>query len=78
MLVLYFDFTKATVLVSLPLDLITLLAPVLLGSFIPDTPPIYTLSTLALPLVSLSTCHLFCTIHGCLLSSNQNTSSLLI
>ena len=36
MLVLYFDFTKATVLVSLPLDLITLLAPALSGSFIPD------------------------------------------
>ena len=35
--VLYFDFTKATVLVSLPLDLITLLAPALSGSFIPDT-----------------------------------------
>ena len=35
--VLYFDFTKATVLVSLPLDLITLLAPVLLGSFIPHS-----------------------------------------
>ena len=35
--VLYFDFTKATVLVSLPLDLITLLAPVLLEFFIPDS-----------------------------------------
>ena len=33
---LYLDFTKAIVLVSLPLDLITLLAPMLLGSFIPD------------------------------------------
>ena len=34
--VLYFDFTKAIVLVSLPLDLIALLAPALSGSFIPD------------------------------------------
>ena len=34
--VLYFDFTKATVLVSLPLDLITLLASMLSGSFIPN------------------------------------------
>ena len=34
--VLYFDFTKAIFLVSLPLDLITLLALALLGSFIPN------------------------------------------
>ena len=34
--VLYFDFIKATVLVSLPLDLITLLAPILSGFFIPN------------------------------------------
>ena len=34
--VLYFGFTKATVLVSLPLDLITLLAPALSGSVLPD------------------------------------------
>ena len=37
--VLYFDFTKATVLVSLPLDLIILPAPALLGSFISNNSP---------------------------------------